>query len=42
MMEVLGEKAAENILEMIRDPKYDGNYEFDVHVIERDSVRKLI
>ena len=40
-MERLGEKAAYNLLEMIRNPKFDGNYEFDVHVTERDSVREL-
>lgn len=40
-MERLGEKAARNLLEMIRNPKFDGNYEFDVHVVERDSVKEL-
>lgn len=40
-MEQLGEKAAHNIVEMIRNPKFDGNYEFDLQVVERDSVRNL-
>lgn len=40
-MERLGEKAAYNLLEMIKNPGFDGNYEFDVHVVERDSVKEL-
>lgn len=40
-MERLGEKAAYNLLEMIRNQKFDGNYEFEVHVTERDSVKEL-
>ncbi len=40
-MEMLGEKAARNLLEMIKNPKFDGNYEFDVDVTQRDSVRNL-
>lgn len=40
-MEKLGEKAAENMLHMIHDRKFDGNYEFDVWVNERDSVKDL-
>ncbi len=40
-MELLGERAAQNLLEMIRDPGFDGNYEFDLHIVERDSVREL-
>lgn len=41
-MEKLGEKAAYNLLKMIRDPAFDGNYEFDVEVRERDSVKNLL
>jgi hypothetical protein len=41
-MEHLGQKAAENIVQMIYDPDYDGNYEFEVHVISRQSVKKLM
>lgn len=37
----LGEKAAENLLEMIADSSFDGNYEFEAEIVCRDSVRKL-
>lgn len=40
--EILGEKAAENILSMIRDTTFNGNYEFDVDIVERDSVKNLV
>lgn len=40
-MEKLGIKAANNLLEMIHNFRFDGNYEFDVHVVERDSVKEL-
>lgn len=40
-MELLGKKASENLLRMIRDPFFDANYEFDVDIVERDSVRKV-
>lgn len=40
-MEALGRKAAENIVRMIENPCFDGNYLFDSEVIERDSVKKL-
>lgn len=40
-MEHLGQKAAQNIVRMIYDPDFDGNYEFEVHVISRQSVKKL-
>lgn len=40
-MEMLGKKASENLLRMIRDPFFDANYEFDADVVERDSVRRL-
>lgn len=40
-MEHLGEKAAENLLKMIKDPTFDGTYEFDINIIQRDSVRKF-
>lgn len=39
--DILGEKAADNILSMIRDSLFDGNYEFDEDIVERDSVRNL-
>ena len=40
-MEELGKKAAENLLHMIKDPFFDANYEFDVDIVQRNSVRKL-
>lgn len=40
-MELLGQKASENLLRMIRDPFFDANYEFDADVVERDSVRRI-
>lgn len=40
-MELLGKKASENLLRMIRDPFFDANYEFDAEIVERDSVRRL-
>lgn len=38
---ILGEKAAENILAMIRSASFDGNYEFDENIVERDSVKSI-
>lgn len=40
-MEELGKKAAENIVKMIENPCFDGNYLFDSDVIERESVKML-
>jgi len=40
-MERLGVKAADNLLAMIKNYRFDGTYEFDVHVVERDSAREL-
>lgn len=40
-MELLGKKASETLLRMIRDPFFDANYEFDAEIVERDSVRRL-
>lgn len=40
-MEKLGEKAAANLIEMIHDGGFDGTYEFDVSIIERESVLNL-
>lgn len=39
-MERLGMRAAENLLRMMKEPSFDGNYEFDTEIICRDSVRK--
>ncbi|MCD8091236.1 MAG: GntR family transcriptional regulator, partial [Clostridiales bacterium] len=38
-LEALGVKAAENMLKMIENPLFDGNYLFDSEVEERDSVK---
>lgn len=40
-MELLGKKASETLLRMIRDPFFDANFEFDAEIVERDSVRRL-
>lgn len=40
-MERLGEKAAENLLKLIKDPSFDATYEFDIHIIERGSVKTI-
>lgn len=40
-MDKLGEKAAQNLLQMISDPSFDGTYEFDAEVVCRDSVKKI-
>ncbi len=37
---LLGEKAAENLLAMMQDTSFDGNYEFAPRIVERDSVQK--
>jgi len=39
-MERLGEKVAKNMLQMIQNPAFDGNYEFDVAVVERESTKQ--
>ncbi len=41
-MEKLGEKAAENLIEMIKNPAFDGTYEFEDDIIIRDSVKRLL
>jgi len=38
-MEQLGRKAASNLIQMIRVPGFDGNYEFAAELVERDSVK---
>lgn len=40
-MNRLGAKAAENLLAMMVDQRFDGNYEFVPEIVERDSVRRL-
>jgi len=40
-MEQLGKKVAENIIKMIENPYFDGNYLFDSDIIERSSVKKI-
>lgn len=39
-MERLGMRAAENLLRMMKEPSFDGNYEFDAEITYRTSVRK--
>lgn len=40
-MERLGEKAAVNLLAMIKKPGFNANYEFDTDIVQRESVRKI-
>ena len=40
--EALGRKTAENLLRMIQDPSFDGNYLFDAQPVVRGSVKQLI
>lgn len=40
-MERLGAKAADNLLHMIKKPGFDGNYEFQTDIVERESVKTL-
>ncbi len=40
-MEQLGEKAAENLIQMIKNPTFDGTYEFDNEIIIRESVKQI-
>lgn len=37
----LGRKAAENLIRMIENPGFDGNYLFDAELVERGSVKRL-
>ncbi len=39
--EKLGAKAAENLVKMIRDHKYDGTFEYNTRVVERETVSVL-
>ena len=39
--EKLGAKAAENLIEMIHNYKYDGTYEYSTRVVERESTKAL-
>lgn len=40
-MEELGRKAAENMIHLIDEPDFDGNYLFRPPILVRDSVRKI-
>lgn len=40
-MEDLGQKAAENMMHLIEEPDYDGNYLYCPDILIRDSVRKI-
>ena len=39
--DLLGRKAAENMIRMIDQPEFDGNFLFDCEPVIRDSVRVL-
>ncbi len=39
--ELMGQKIAENILRMIREPEFDGSYTYEVQPIFRDSVKYI-
>lgn len=38
----IADKAAKNLLELIKDGQFNANYEFAVELVERDSVRGLV
>lgn len=40
--ELLGKKTAENMLQMISNPDFDGNYLFDSEPVRRESIRRII
>lgn len=40
-MERLGEKAADNLIKLMKDPNFDANYEFDEDIVVRDSVKRI-
>ena len=39
--EEIAVKAANNLLELIKNGRFDATYEFSVHIVERDSVKDL-
>jgi len=40
-LEELGEKAADNLIQLMKDPDFDAEYEFSTKIHERESVRHL-
>ena len=38
---ILGEKTAQNLLQMIENPAFDGNYLFESQAVVRDSIRQI-
>ena len=40
--EALGRKAAENMIRMIENPLFDGNYLFEAPLVELGTVKKLV
>jgi len=38
---IVAKKAATNMINMIKNPSFDGNYEFDLEIMERDSVKDI-
>lgn len=39
--EILGEKTAQNLLKLIENPAFDGNYLFEPKAVVRDSIRQI-
>lgn len=37
----VAEKSAKNLLELIKNPKFNGTYEFDLEMVERESVKDM-
>lgn len=37
----VAQKAARNMIELINNPKFNGTYEFDLEMVERDSVKNM-
>ncbi len=40
-MEKLGEKAADNLTKLMRDPNFKASFEFDIDIVKRKSVSKI-
>lgn len=39
--DILGQKTAQNLLKMIENPAFDGNYLFEPKAVVRDSIRQI-
>ena len=40
-MEKLGEKTANNLIQLIKNRYFDANYEFNINIVERQSVKNI-